>query len=75
MTYTRWFLGTFDLLLTPWHSRRVIWSRMCSICAQTSGACRVGGIVIVVLRFRRGKAVPDFGETGLVTVVWPPGLE
>ena len=45
------------------------------MCAQTVGSCGVVGIVIVVLRFLRGQAVPDFGETGLVTVIWPPGPE
>ena len=48
---------------------------MCSICAQNFSACVVGGIVIVVLRFFRGQALPDFGETGLGTVVWPPRPE
>ena len=48
---------------------------MCPICAKTLGACGVGGIVIVLLRFLQGQAVPDFGEIGLGTVVWPPGPE
>ena len=48
---------------------------MCSICAKNSGACSVGGIVIVVMRFLQGQAVPDFGETGLGDVIWPPGPE
>ena len=48
---------------------------MCSICAQTLGAGGVGGIVMIVLRFCLGKELPDFGETGLGTVVWPTGTE
>ena len=48
---------------------------MCSICAQTSGAGGVGGIVMIVLGFLLGKALPDFGETGLGTVVWQTGPE
>ena len=48
---------------------------MCSICEKTSGACGVGGTLGFVMRFCRGQALPDFGETGMGTVVWPPGLE
>ena len=48
---------------------------MCDICAQTLGAGGVGGIVMIVLRFRLGQALPEFGETGMSNVVWPPGPE
>ena len=48
---------------------------VCSICAQNSGAGRYGVIVMIFLRFRLGKALPDFGETGLGTVVCPTGPE
>ena len=48
---------------------------MCSICAKTLGACVVDSIVIIVLRFFQGQALSDFGETGLGTVIWPPGPE
>ena len=54
---------------------RVCWFRMCFIRAQNSGACGVGSIVIIVLRFCQGKSFPDFGETGLGAVIWPPGAE
>ena len=54
---------------------QVHWRRMCSICAQTSGACLVGGTLVVALRFCRGQALSDFGETGIGIVIWPPGLE
>ena len=48
---------------------------MCSICAQTLGAGRVGGIVMIFLRFCLGQVLSDFGETGMGTIVWPPGPE
>ena len=48
---------------------------MCYICAQTSGACAVDGIVMLALRFCLGQALPEFGETGMGIVVWLPGLE
>ena len=42
---------------------------------QTSGVDVVDGIVMIVLRFFLGQALPDFGETGPGTFVWPPGPE
>ena len=38
--------------------------------AQTLGASAVDVIVMIVLRFRQGQALQDFGETGLGIVVW-----
>ena len=54
---------------------RVHWHRMCSICAQTSGAYSVDIIVTIYLRFCRRQAFLDFGETVLGIVVWLVGME
>ena len=48
---------------------------MFSIRAKILGACVVDGIVLISLRFCLGQALLDFGETGLVIVVWLPGLD
>ena len=45
------------------------------MCAQTSGLYAVDGIVKIVCRFRRGKVLLDFEETGLDIVVGLLGLE
>ena len=39
------------------------------------GAGGVGVIAVIVLRFCLGQALPDFGETGMGTVVGPTGPE
>ena len=54
---------------------QVHWHRKCSILEKTSGSYVVDGIVIIVLGFHRGQALPDFGETGMFIVIWMIGLD
>ena len=53
---------------------RVHWRRMCSICAQNSGAYVVDGILMIALMLLQGQALTDFGETGLGIVVLMLGM-
>ena len=43
--------------------------------AQTWDVYAVEGIVMIVLRFCQGQALPDFGETGQGIVILLLGLE
>ena len=67
--------GLLNLVRFLGIGEQIHWHRKCSICAQTSGAYAVDGIVMIFRRFRRGQAFPYFGETGLDIVVGLLGLE
>ena len=54
---------------------QIHWNRKCSRCEKNSGAYAIDGIAMIVRRFRRGQALPDFGETGLDIVIGLLGLE
>ena len=68
-------LGLLNLVQYLGRGVQVHWRRRCSKCAQTSGAYTFGGIVMIVRKFGRGRALIYFEETWLDIVVGPLGME